>query len=979
MAENNTNEFHFQQTAEVIQQRLNQVPVNTQAIEQEAANRQEADTQEATARQEAIQHEAEVRQAAIQHEAEVRQAADEHLQSEIDLKQNALTFDNEPRQNSDNPVKSGGIKTAIDQMGATKQDTLTFDDHPTAGSSHPVTSGGVKSAIDAEEQRARLVEESLASSKQNVLHFDNVPTADSLNPVTSGGIALAIRDFITKSVNDLANYYLKSDTYNRTEVQQLIDAVKQFTYEKVATLPTASALTMNKIYLVPSPVQVGQNVSDEFITIATEQGGTTRYDWEQIGTTTIDLSGYSTTAEMNAAINTALAVYSTTDEMNAAIATALANHYTKAEIDTALAQKQNVLTFDNTPTAASLNPVTSGGIKAALDLLYAQKQNQLTFDQVPTADSLNPVTSGGIAQAIANFITASVDNLLNYYTKAQTYSRTEIQQLIHDISQFDYKVVGSLPTPSASTMHTIYLAPSTNPKTQNEKDEFITIMTEREVEGQVVTVYVWEQIGSTTIDLSDYSTTAEMNAAINAAAQDIMALIPQDATALNQLADKAWVATQIAENAGTFRGTFASVEELEATTGNHNNDYAFVSVTDQDGDNDYDRYKYNGTQWVFEYRLNNTHFTASELAAIHSGITATLVSKLNVLPTASELQTAFNDRYTKSETDTLLAQKQASITDGAQIGLGFGVCDTDADTAAKVVAIPSFILLKNMPVSIRFTNSINVVGATLNISSTGAKPLFIQGAALQGGLVKGGCTVTVIYDGTNWNIVGIEGLERPASQSDLFVDMGLPSGRLWAIANIDVTKQSGFAEVDGKPSPFIYECTFFSWGNTEGHNPTSTSAFSYDWGSNNEGPYASTPGAQLTANAGLSFDAARAILGAPWRDPSTEDFAELFANIDFVQADGETVIDASQANKLVTVNSVVGIYLKSKINGKRLFFPCSGDGYGSSWNSRGSYGYYWSSSLNSATDGRSLLFYSGGVGPQNIYNRFYGFAGRAVQ
>ena len=179
---------------------------------------------------------------------------------------------------------------------------------------------------------------------------------------SSGGIAQAIRDFITKSVNDLANYYLKSDTYNRTEVQQLIDAVKQFTYEKVATLPTASALTMNKIYLVPSPVQVGQNVSDEFITIATEQGGSTRYDWEQIGTTTIDLSGYSTTAEMNAAINAALAVYSTTEQMNAAIAQALTNHYTKAEVDAALAQKQNLLTFDTTPTAASLNPVPSGGI-----------------------------------------------------------------------------------------------------------------------------------------------------------------------------------------------------------------------------------------------------------------------------------------------------------------------------------------------------------------------------------------------------------------------------------------------------------------------------------------------------------------------------------------------------------------------------------------------------------------------------------------
>jgi hypothetical protein len=272
-----------------------------------------------------------------------------------------------------------------------------------------------------------------------------------------------------------------------------------------------------------------------------------------------------------------------------------------------------------------------------------------------------------------------------------------------------------------------------------------------------------------------------------------------------------------------------------------------------------------------------------------------------------------------------------------------------------------------------------VDSATLNISSTGAKPLFIQGAALQAGLVKGGCTVTVIYDGTNWNIVGIEGLERPASRSDLFVDMGLPSGRLWAIANIDVTKQSGFAEVDGKPSPFIYEGTFFSWGNTEGHNPISDSAFSYDWGSGNDGPYAQTPGAQLTANAGLSFDAARAILGAPWRDPSTEDFAELFANIDYVQADGETVIDASQANKLVTVNGIVGIYLKSKINGRLLFFPCSGDGYGQSWDNRGSYGIYWSRSLSSQANGRYLNFYSGGVVEQNNDSRFLGFARRAVQ
>ena len=41
--------------------------------------------------------------------------------------------------------------------------------------------------------------------------------------------------------------------------------------------------------------------------------------------------------------------------------------YTKAETDAMLAQKQGNLTFDQTPTAGSQNPVTSGGVKDALD------------------------------------------------------------------------------------------------------------------------------------------------------------------------------------------------------------------------------------------------------------------------------------------------------------------------------------------------------------------------------------------------------------------------------------------------------------------------------------------------------------------------------------------------------------------------------------------------------------------------------------
>ena len=222
------------------------------------------------------------------------------------------------------------------------------------------------------------------------------------------------------------------------------------------------------------------------------------------------------------------------------------------------------------------------------------------------------------------------------------------------------------------------------------------------------------------------------------------------------------------------------------------------------------------------------------------------------------------------------------------------------------------------------------------------------------------------------NLASVLGAIRESQE--LIVDLGLPSGRKWATHNIDVTMQNGFTK-----SIYQYECSFFSWGNTFGINPISTSAFSYNWGTGNDGTYASTPGASLTGNAGLGYDAAFTNFGNSWRLPTTEDFAELFnpSNTKYVDASGTEIADAT--NKLTTINGITGICLMSKANGKTIFFPCSGYGGGTSWGSRGSYGGYWSSSLYSSTDGRYLYFYSGGVDPQYDNNRFYGFAVRPVQ
>ena len=330
--------------------------------------------------------------------------------------------------------------------------------------------------------------------------LDNLPAnpAPQATTYTKDEVNSLIRDFITVSVNNLVNYYLKGETYTKEEVQTLINAVKQFAYESVQTLPTASAETMNKIYLVPSTNPKTQNVKDEFITVVTVDQGMTTYSWEQIGTTTIDLSNYYTTAQTDAvitnALNAALASYSTTGQMNTAIATALSNYYTKSEVDLMMSGKQAVI--------SDLSDIRSGAAKGALS---APQSTTYTKQEV---DAL-----------ISGFVTASVNNLLNYYLKSETYNRSEIQQLIDAVKQFRYQLADSLPTASISTMGIIYLIPSTNPQAANAKDEFITI----EVINGGQTTYQWEQIGTTTIDLSGYYTAQQTDAAITNALNTALA------------------------------------------------------------------------------------------------------------------------------------------------------------------------------------------------------------------------------------------------------------------------------------------------------------------------------------------------------------------------------------------------------------------------------------------------------------------------
>ena len=156
------------------------------------------------------------------------------------------------------------------------------------------------------------------------------------------------------------------------------------------------------------------------------------------------------------------------------------------------------------------------------------------------------------------------------------------------------------------------------------------------------------------------------------------------------------------------------------------------------------------------------------------------MAKITTDFTAERIGRKVNGVTKKYADEKARAEINKIFTDGAFMGQGLAVCSTDASTAAKTATLDNYLLLKNVPVSIRFTKGVTASNATLNINSMGAKPLYINGVPLQPGIIRAGMTITVVYDGTNYNIIDQMGLEPGGSPSDLSVDMGLPSGLKWA-------------------------------------------------------------------------------------------------------------------------------------------------------------------------------------------------------
>ena len=205
----------------------------------------------------------------------------------------------------------------------------------------------------------------------------------------------------------------------------------------------------------------------------------------------------------------------------------------------------------------------------------------------------------------------------------------------------------------------------------------------------------------------------------------------------------------------------------------------------------------------------------------------------------------------------------------------------------------------------------------------------------------------------------ILGGSAPTPNEHEWVDLGLPSGTLWATCNIGATKPEEYGD-------------YFAWGETEPKD-------SYEWSNYKWGNYYVQGGLSkyVTDNTYGTIDyktelepeddAASANWGPTWCTPSQVQQQELYSECSW---------------EWTSMNDVNG-YMVTGPNGNTLFLPAAGSYEGSSNYYEGSTGDYWSRSLrvNLAINSFTLHLYGGYYGSVNLYEetRERGLSVRAVR
>jgi len=221
---------------------------------------------------------------------------------------------------SENPVQNKIIAGALDD----KQDKLTAGDsisiEKNAGGDTVISYTGEIGGITEDQARQIAAEQAAEKiAEGNFAKVDDIPTNisdlnDDVGYAKTSDIPdeyddTQIKADIGKVQEDLANYYLKNETYSKDEIDNIVANINSLDIVAVTTLPTQN-IRSDCIYLVKDSL-VENNLYSEWIYIDDK--------WEKFGSAFIDTSNLVTKED----IETALEDYPTKDEMDISISEAV--------------------------------------------------------------------------------------------------------------------------------------------------------------------------------------------------------------------------------------------------------------------------------------------------------------------------------------------------------------------------------------------------------------------------------------------------------------------------------------------------------------------------------------------------------------------------------------------------------------------------------------------------------------------------------
>ena len=169
-----------------------------------------------------------------------------------------------------------------------------------------------------------------------------------------------------------------------------------------------------------------------------------------------------------------------------------------------------------------------------------------------------------------------------------------------------------------------------------------------------------------------------------------------------------------------------------------------------------------------------------------------------------------------------------------------------------------------------------------------------------------------------------------------FVDLGLPSGTIWAKCNVGATLETNYGN-------------FYKYGKGSAQYDSSQADYT-----GTENPLAA------------AADTATQVMGAPWHMPTREQFEELVANTTYTWV---TDFNGSgvKGGKFTAAN------------GNYVFFPAAGDIREGSTENVNVQGRYWSSTPSESSGGAyAIMMYSGGTVTSNAYYKYFGYSVRGV-